>query len=77
NLTSCRGLLADLDHSIEWRKVPPTLSRDRSGTLPFISCRLVNAWCGNKPALHTAADDLESFMWVLVRSLIYSKKSQA
>ncbi|KAH9028333.1 hypothetical protein EDB84DRAFT_1272308 [Lactarius hengduanensis] len=77
NLTSCRGLLADLDHSIEWRKVPPTLSRDRSGTLPFISWRLVNAWCGNKPALHTAADDLESFMWVLVWSLVHIFKKVA
>ncbi|KAH9037970.1 hypothetical protein EDB83DRAFT_1737424 [Lactarius deliciosus] len=75
NLTSCRGLLADLDHSIEWRKVPPRSSRDRSGTLPFIAWRLVNAWSGNKPALHTAADDLESFMWVLVWSLKIRKNN--
>ncbi|KAH9026483.1 hypothetical protein EDB85DRAFT_1850347, partial [Lactarius pseudohatsudake] len=60
---SCRGFLADLDHAIEWRRVP---SRDRTGTLPFISLRLVNAWAANDLALHTAADDLESFMWVLV-----------
>ncbi|KAH9179614.1 hypothetical protein EDB89DRAFT_496106 [Lactarius sanguifluus] len=30
NLSSCRGLLTDWDHSIEWRKVPPTPSMDRS-----------------------------------------------
>ncbi|KAH9163309.1 hypothetical protein EDB89DRAFT_562696 [Lactarius sanguifluus] len=71
NLRSCRGFLADLDHAIEWGKVPPTRSRDLSGTLPFISLRLVNAWSANKPALHTAADDLESFMWVLVWSLVH------
>ncbi|KAH9170046.1 hypothetical protein EDB89DRAFT_2072346 [Lactarius sanguifluus] len=71
NLTSCRGLLADLDHSIEWRKVPPR------ATLPFIAWRLVNAWSGNKPALHTAADDLESFMWVLVWSLVHIFKKFA
>ncbi|KAH8985211.1 hypothetical protein EDB92DRAFT_1379895 [Lactarius akahatsu] len=63
NLSSCRGFLADLDHAIEWRKVPPTASRDRSGTLPFISLRLVNAWAANEPTLHTAADDLESFIF--------------
>ncbi|KAH9066492.1 hypothetical protein EDB87DRAFT_1554119 [Lactarius vividus] len=71
NLTSCRGFLADLDHSIEWHKVPSGSSRDRSGTLPFIALRLVDAWYGNAPALHTAADDLESFMWVLVWSLVH------
>ncbi|KAH9026484.1 hypothetical protein EDB85DRAFT_1844617, partial [Lactarius pseudohatsudake] len=68
NLSSCRGFLVDLDHAIEWRRVP---SRDRTGTLPFISLRLVNAWAANHPALHTAADDLESFMWVLVWSLVH------
>ncbi|KAH9059499.1 hypothetical protein EDB87DRAFT_1832022, partial [Lactarius vividus] len=39
DLTSCRGLLTDLNHAIEWRKVPPTPSRDRWGTLPFIALR--------------------------------------
>ncbi|KAH8981173.1 hypothetical protein EDB92DRAFT_1756331, partial [Lactarius akahatsu] len=77
NLSSCRGLLADLDHAIEWRKVPPTASRDRSGTLPFVSLRLVNTWAANRPALHTAADDLESFMWVLVWSLVHIFKKFA
>ncbi|KAH8982017.1 hypothetical protein EDB92DRAFT_1952689 [Lactarius akahatsu] len=77
NLSSCRGFLADLDHAIEWRKVPPTASRDRSGTLPFISLRLVNAWAANEPTLHTAADDLESFMWVLVWSLVHILKKFA
>ncbi|KAH9029964.1 hypothetical protein EDB85DRAFT_1866873, partial [Lactarius pseudohatsudake] len=77
HLTSCRGLLVDLDHAIEWRKVPPTPSRDRSGTLPFIALRLVNAWSRNIPALHTAADDLESFMWVLVWSLVHIFKKFA
>ncbi|KAH9009970.1 hypothetical protein EDB85DRAFT_2298298 [Lactarius pseudohatsudake] len=77
NLSSCRGFLADLDHAIEWQKVPPTASRDRSGTLPFISLRLVNAWAANKPALHAAADDLESFMWVLVWSLVHIFKKFA
>lgn len=36
------------------------------GTLPFISLRLNEAWKRNRPALHTAADDLESLAWVLL-----------
>ncbi|KAI9447959.1 hypothetical protein H4582DRAFT_44012 [Lactarius indigo] len=77
NLSSCRGFLTDWDHSIEWRKVPPTPSTDRSGTLPFMSLRLVQAWSRNQPALHTAVDDLESFLWVLVWSLVHIFKKSA
>ena len=36
------------------------------GTLPFMSTRLLLAWNKNKPTVHTAIDDLESFLWVLV-----------
>lgn len=36
------------------------------GTLPFMSTRLLFAWNNNKPTVHTAVDDLESFLWVLV-----------
>ncbi|KAH8983755.1 hypothetical protein EDB92DRAFT_1557930 [Lactarius akahatsu] len=36
--------------------------------------RLINAWARNRPALHTAVDDLESFMWVLVWSLVHRFK---
>ena len=39
--------------------------------LPFISTHLLNAWDLGKRALHTAADDLESFLWVLVWTLIH------
>ncbi|KAH9049709.1 hypothetical protein EDB84DRAFT_1452713 [Lactarius hengduanensis] len=77
NLSSCRGFLTDWDHSIEWRKVPPTPTMDRSGTLPFMSMRLVQAWSRNQPALHTAVDDLESFLWVLVWSLVHIFKKSA
>jgi hypothetical protein len=41
------------------------------GTLPFMPRRLVNAWRWNKLVLHTAADDLESFLLVLVWSLVH------
>ena len=39
--------------------------------------RLVCAWDGNRPVLHTALDDLESFLWVLVCSLVYIFKDTA
>jgi hypothetical protein len=35
-----------------------------------MSTHLLNAWDGGDQALHTAADDLESFLWVLVWSLV-------
>lgn len=42
----------------------------QQGTLPFISTHLFNAWDTGDEALHTAADDLESFLWVLIWSLV-------
>src|SRR5215472_5656254 len=40
------------------------------GTLPFISSRLLSEWCLEEEeapkSTHTAIDDLESFLWVLV-----------
>ncbi|KAH9036428.1 hypothetical protein EDB84DRAFT_1398059 [Lactarius hengduanensis] len=66
----CRGFLVDGDHAIEWHKDAITPSLERSGTLPFMSTRLLNQWRLNRPVLHTAIDDLESFLWVLVWSLV-------
>jgi hypothetical protein len=43
----------------------------QQGTLPFMSKRLVFAWIMGKSALHTAIDDLESFLWVLVWALVH------
>jgi hypothetical protein len=39
--------------------------------LPFISLRLLVAWQqvvnrGRRPAIHTAVDDLASFLWLLI-----------
>jgi hypothetical protein len=36
-----------------------------------MSLRLVSAWAENTPVIHTAPDDLESFLWVLVWSLVH------
>ncbi|KAH8992117.1 hypothetical protein EDB92DRAFT_1859853 [Lactarius akahatsu] len=70
DVTSCRGFLVDGDHAVEWRKDAITPSLERSGTLPFMSTRLLQEWRLNKPVLHTAIDDLESFLWVLIWSLV-------
>ncbi|KAI9428348.1 hypothetical protein H4582DRAFT_1765104, partial [Lactarius indigo] len=59
----CRGFLVDGDHAINWRKDAITPSLERSGTLPFMSTRLLLDWRLDRPVLHTAIDDLESFLW--------------
>jgi hypothetical protein len=44
------------------------------GTLPFMALRLLYAWETDKPIVHTAVDDLESFLWVLVWALVHILK---
>ncbi|KAH9003957.1 hypothetical protein EDB86DRAFT_2778008, partial [Lactarius hatsudake] len=64
NLDVCRGFIIDGDHAIEWRKSKLHHRwNDRSGTLPFMSMRLLDAWDFGEPALHMAVDDLESLLW--------------
>ncbi|KAH9083530.1 hypothetical protein EDB83DRAFT_2212655 [Lactarius deliciosus] len=77
DVKSCRGFLIDGDHAIEWREDATTPSLERSGTLPFMSIRLLTGWYLGRPALHTAVDDLESFLWVLVWSLVHTFKALA
>ncbi|KAH9044431.1 hypothetical protein EDB85DRAFT_1854026 [Lactarius pseudohatsudake] len=77
NLNVCRGFIIDGDHAIEWRKSATASSLERSGTLPFMSMRLLDAWDFGEPAMHTAVDDLESFLWVLIWSLVYIFKKFA
>jgi hypothetical protein len=49
----------------------------QQGTLPFMSDRLLISLEKKTHVLHTAVDDLESFIWVLVWSLIYILKGVA
>ncbi|EGN95917.1 hypothetical protein SERLA73DRAFT_75924 [Serpula lacrymans var. lacrymans S7.3] len=60
----------ELDKAIRWRELDRELEQRRSGTLPFISMRLLNAWDDDEPILHTFADDLESFFWVILCVLL-------
>jgi Fungal protein kinase len=40
------------------------------GTIQFLSLRLLDAWEFENPYVHTAIDDLESFLWVLLSSIL-------
>ncbi|KZS87211.1 hypothetical protein SISNIDRAFT_383202, partial [Sistotremastrum niveocremeum HHB9708] len=66
----CEGMVIDGDHAIRWwcriRECP--ISGHRSGTLPYLSLRLCQLWGDNNLVSlpHTALDDLESFLWVLL-----------
>lgn len=40
------------------------------GTSPFISPRLLFAWSGDTPIIHTAIDDLNAFVWVIIWALL-------
>ena len=51
--------------------IRPELFYVLQGTLPFMSARLLYSWLKNKPIVHTAVDDLESFLWVLVWALVH------
>ncbi|EGN97970.1 hypothetical protein SERLA73DRAFT_138166, partial [Serpula lacrymans var. lacrymans S7.3] len=70
NLTKCVGVISDGDQAIRWRELDRELGKHRSGTLPFISRRMLNMWNKNQPVLHTFADDLESFFWVILCVLL-------
>ena len=39
-----------------------------------MSVRLLSAWDDDQPIVHTAVDDLESFLWVLVWALVHILK---
>jgi hypothetical protein len=45
------------------------------GTLPFMSVRLLKCWDSHETYEHTATDDLESFVWVLVWCILCTNGS--
>lgn len=72
----CTGVLIDGDNAKDLES-GKTNSKGISGTLPFISTALVVAYQeASTTTAHTALDDLESFLWVLVISWFekYNKK---
>ncbi|KAF8498071.1 hypothetical protein F5888DRAFT_1571100, partial [Russula emetica] len=60
NVNHCLGFLIDGDHAIKWREFSG--SQSISGTMPFMSVRLLGTWQGDDATIHTALDDLESFL---------------
>jgi hypothetical protein len=42
------------------------------GTLPFLSERVLWGWISQENPVHTAIDDLESFVWVLLWTLLHT-----
>ena len=50
------------------------LHRASQGTMPFMSARILEALRRRKPIIHTAFDDLESFLWVLIWGIVHASK---
>ncbi|KDQ56361.1 hypothetical protein JAAARDRAFT_158429 [Jaapia argillacea MUCL 33604] len=70
-LTLCQGMFIDFDQTILWTCWKRKAALRRSGTLPFVSIRLLTQWVFKNHStplhnIHTAIDDLESFIWVLI-----------
>ncbi|KAL0958907.1 hypothetical protein HGRIS_014225 [Hohenbuehelia grisea] len=61
---TCTGILIDGDVAKKWGT--PASASDRSGTLPFMSARVLYLWVDDFDINHTPIDDLESFGWVLL-----------
>ncbi|KAI0040466.1 hypothetical protein FA95DRAFT_1455653, partial [Auriscalpium vulgare] len=66
----CMGMLIDGDQAVNWpqNNIPP--EKRRSGTPQFMSTHILAAWVRGKEQVHTVLDDLESFVWVLIWSVM-------
>jgi len=69
-LGDCTGMIIDGDHAIKWKEQRNDPADSRSGTLPFLSYRLTDTWRHGQRCLHTAIDDLESFIYVLLVAVL-------
>ncbi|EGO20337.1 hypothetical protein SERLADRAFT_373737 [Serpula lacrymans var. lacrymans S7.9] len=64
------NLISDGGQAIQWRQLDHKPRTHHSGTPLYMSRELVNTWFHGKPVLHTVADDLESFLWVILCGLL-------
>ncbi|OBZ74426.1 hypothetical protein A0H81_05534 [Grifola frondosa] len=64
--TKCEGMLIDGDQAIQWSDIGRDIASHRSGTLPFVSLRLLDEWTVDQFPVPTAIDDLESWIWILI-----------
>ncbi|KAF8969235.1 hypothetical protein BDZ97DRAFT_1796717 [Flammula alnicola] len=77
--TYCIGIISDGDHAVRWkREASEPRAKQRSGTLPYISRRLLIAWYETLDisSVHLAADDLESFAWTLLFAVLEITKER-
>ncbi|KAJ7442494.1 hypothetical protein B0H11DRAFT_1748974 [Mycena galericulata] len=65
-LEFCTGVITDGDQAVLWKE-SREVATHRSGTLPFISLALLD----NKNRPHSALDDFESFVWVLLWEMMH------
>ena len=42
--------------------------------MPFVSMHILSAWDKKKKIIHTALDDLESFLWLLIWCIVHASK---
>ena len=42
--------------------------------MPFVSMRILDAWEAREKIIHTALDDLESFLWLLIWCIVHASK---
>ncbi|KAF8969232.1 hypothetical protein BDZ97DRAFT_1915576 [Flammula alnicola] len=73
------GVLNDGDHVVRCKRGSEgPRSKQRSGTLPYISRRLLIAWYETPDIslVHLAADDLESFAWTLLFATLQITKER-
>ncbi|GJJ08913.1 hypothetical protein Clacol_003133 [Clathrus columnatus] len=64
----CVGFITDGDLAVNWDIPDREHAKQRSGTPPFMSCRLLRSM--NREVFHSAIDDLESFVWVLFWAIL-------
>ncbi|KAF9475009.1 hypothetical protein BDN70DRAFT_936215 [Pholiota conissans] len=64
-------MIIDGDRDVQWNNRDREISTEPcSGTLSYLSVRLIVAWSKNAAILHTAIDNLDSFLWVLLLSVL-------
>ncbi|KAI0055175.1 hypothetical protein BV25DRAFT_1815988 [Artomyces pyxidatus] len=66
----CIAMIIDGDQAVQWPVNNSPVDNQRTGTLPFISMRLAAIWDTLQPVEHSFHDDHESFIWILLWTII-------
>lgn len=76
-IQECLGFITDGDLAIKWDDPDRLVANRRSGTPPFMSTYLLRSLTRNIQTCHTAVDDLESFVWVLLWAILDILRSKS